>query len=96
MSHTTQEGVLAAIRRFPAKRREIEALARERESFGDICDELAAAEQALAGVDRLDEATRAERRLEWLSFIRETLAEIEAELRRANVVPLDRGGHRQP
>ena len=83
-------GVLAAIRHFPDRRDDIEALAKERESFRDMCDELVAAEAALSAVERLDEATRAERRLEWLSYIRGTLAEIDAELRRVNVISLDR------
>lgn len=90
-----QEGVLAVIRRFPEKREEIEALARSSERFHDMCDELASAEMALAAVDRLDEKLQAERRLEWLSFIRDTLAEIDAELRRFNVLSIDRRGQRK-
>jgi hypothetical protein len=94
MSSAKQECVLAAIRHFPGKAADIEALARKSEKFRDICDELAAAEEALSAVDRLDEALRGERRLEWLGFIRRALEEIEGELRRVNVVPIARSGRR--
>ena len=87
-------GVLAAIRHFPDRRDEIESLAKERESFRDMCDELVAADGALSAVECLDEATRAERRLEWLSYIRSTLAEIDAELQRLNVISWRRGGRK--
>ncbi len=95
MTRVTADGVHAAIRHFPGSASQIEALACENESFRDLCDELAAAEEALAAVDRLAEAARAERRLEWLSFIRGALAEIGAELRRIKVVPIERGNRRK-
>lgn len=96
MSSGNAEGVKAVIRRFPARRLAIEGLARQKESFRDICDEFAAAEAALAAVDRLDEAAQAKRRSEWLCFIRGALAEIEAELQRCNVVSIGPGGRRPP
>ena len=89
-----KDGVLAAIRHFPHRRDDIEAFAKESESFRDMCDELVAAEAALCAVERLDEATRAERKLEWLSYIRGTLGEIDAELRHVNVIFLDRRGRK--
>jgi hypothetical protein len=89
MSQTgDREAVEAVIRHFPARRREVELLVVESESFRDLCDELVTAEQALAAVDQVEAGLRAERRLEWLSFIRSTLAEIDKELRRFNVIPL--------
>lgn len=84
------EGIQAAIRHFPAQAIEIEVLARESERFRDICDELAEAEAALSTVDRLDIALRAERRLEWLGFVRCALKEIDGELRHARIVSINR------
>ncbi|ODT12177.1 MAG: hypothetical protein ABS35_40885 [Kaistia sp. SCN 65-12] len=86
------EGVLAAIRHFPARMAEIESLARASERFREICGELADAEAALAAVDRLEEALRAERRLEWLGFVRSALKEIDGELRHARIVSIGRTG----
>lgn len=95
MTRVKADGVHAAIRHFPDSARRIEALACDSESFRDLCDELAAAEKALAAVDCLAEAARAERRLEWLSFIRRALEEIGAELRRIKVVPIDCANRRR-
>jgi len=89
------EGVRSAKQHFPNRAQDIEALARESERFRDLCDELATAEAALAGVDQIDEAKRAEQRLEWLSYVRGALAEIDVELRRFNVIPIDRHGRRR-
>lgn len=89
MAGTETDGLRAAIKHFPDSAREIEALFRDKENFRDICDELAAAEEALAAVERLDSAAWAERRLEWLCYVRGALAEIDAELRRDKVVPLN-------
>ena len=94
MASAKEDGVQAVLQRFPTRREAIEALAQESESFRDICDELVSAERALATVDHIDEPARAERRLEWLCFIRGAWAEIEAELQRVNVIPIDRGGRR--
>lgn len=95
MRGVTAGGVHAAIRHFPKRAGQIEALACDSENFRDLCDELAAAEEALAAVDRLAEAAQAERRLEWLSFIRGALAEIGAELQRIKVVTIERGSRRR-
>jgi hypothetical protein len=84
------DGVLAAIRHFPARAADIETLASASERFRDICDELAVAEAALEAVDDLDEALRAERRLEWLGFVRCALREIDGELRQARIVSIGR------
>lgn len=85
-----RDGIQAAIRHFPAKGSDIEALARQSERFQDICDELAEAETALSAVDRLDISLRAERRLEWLEFVRWALREIDDELRQARIVSIGR------
>lgn len=83
-------GVQAAVRHFPARLAEIEALARASERFRDICEELAAAEAALVAVDQLDERFRAERRLEWLSYVRSALRDIDNELQNARIVSIGR------
>ncbi|WP_413991951.1 hypothetical protein ACMDCR_07605 [Labrys okinawensis] len=89
------EGLNSAKRHFPNRSQDVELLAQESESFRDLCDELVTAEKALATVDQLDEATRAERRLEWLAYIRSALAAIEAELQHVNIIPIERGSRRQ-
>ena len=48
------------------------------------------AEAALAAVDRLDGTVRAERRLEWLGFVRGALKDIDGELRHARIVSIGR------
>lgn len=96
MTRVDADAVDAVIRHFPDSARQIEALAHDSESFREVCDELAVAEKALALVDSLSGDRRAERRLEWLCFIRGALAEIGAELRRVKVVPIERGDRRQP
>lgn len=95
MASVKGEATIAAIRHFPERAKDIEMLVRDSESFRDLCDELAEAEEALATVEGLEIATRAQRRLEWLSFIRGTLAEISAELRRVKVVSIDRSRRHQ-
>jgi hypothetical protein len=96
MRSLVEEGVSSAKQRFPARTDVIDALAASSEAFRDLCEELATAEAALASVDRSDEAIRAERRLEWLSYVRSALSAIEAELRRMNVVPIERRGPKPP
>lgn len=89
MTSPCSEEVFAEIQHFPEKAKNIELLARGNEKFREVCKELAEAEKALASVDYLDEAVRAERRLEWLTFIRQSLSDIDAELRRVKIVPVD-------
>jgi hypothetical protein len=96
MGNLHEEGVRSAKQHFPNRAWEIDALAQDSEDFRDLCEELATAEAALAGVDQAREGVRAERRLEWLSFIRSALAQIDAELERFNVVRIDRRGRREP
>ncbi|CAM5762819.1 hypothetical protein LMIY3S_00606 [Labrys miyagiensis] len=96
MGSSDIEGVSSAKQHFPNRSQAIELLVQESESFRDLCGELAAAEAALATVDQLDEALRAERRLEWLAYIRSALTAIEAELQHVNIIPIERGSRRQP
>jgi hypothetical protein len=90
MPNSEQDGVLAAIRRFPTRRSAIEALVIRNENFRDMCEELAIAESALSTIDQLDERVRNERRLEWLGCIRRLLKEMEDELPGMNVIPINR------
>jgi hypothetical protein len=83
-------GLDAARRRFPASFDRIEALMKRDENFAGLCGDLAAAETALAAVDRLPPALRSERRAECEGWIEELTAEIGAALETANVVPIAR------
>jgi len=96
MCSLVEEGVRSAKQRFPAQIETIDALVQSSESFRELCEELAIAETALAGVERCSETMRAERRLEWLSYIRGALSAIEFELHRMNVVPIQRRNRKQP
>jgi len=88
-------GLRAAALRLPASAREIENLIMRDESFRSICDDLAAAENALSHVDQMPEALRGERRREYESLVESLTAEIEEALRRAKVVPIT-GAKRAP
>jgi hypothetical protein len=83
-------GLEAACRRFPASLDRIEELMKRDEDFAGLCGDLAAAEIALAGVDRLPPALRSERRAECVGWIEELTAEIRRALETANVVPIAR------
>jgi len=84
------DGPKAAIRRFPDHLRLIRELLADDENFRGMCDDLAAAEQALARADQLPEAVRAERRAEYRDLIEDLATEIEKTLRRAKVIPIKR------
>ncbi|ASY65185.1 hypothetical protein SJ05684_b42030 (plasmid) [Sinorhizobium sojae CCBAU 05684] len=64
-------------------------LARD-ENFRCICDDLAAAEEALAAVEHLPESLRAARRLEYEEIVVDLAEEIAEALERANVVAMRR------
>jgi hypothetical protein len=81
-------GLSAATRRFPAHSFEIEQMTTSDESFRSLCDDLAAAESALQGIDQLPVALRAERRIECQSWIESLTKEIEGALRRKKVIAL--------
>jgi hypothetical protein len=90
---TIDRVVSAAIRHFPDRAAEIAHLRARSESFHDICDELAAAEEALARVDREPPELREARKEEWRYLIERLSREIDQALESANVVPL---GPRKP
>jgi hypothetical protein len=85
------EGKRAALRRFPDEARLIEELAARSENFRDMCDELAEVERALLATKDVRPEIREERIAEWTGWVDRLTAEIAAELRKANVIPLDRG-----
>jgi hypothetical protein len=80
-------GLRAAVARLPAWAREIGQLLATDESFRSICDDLAAAEVVLSGIDDLPETIREERRSEYQSLIDSLVREIEDALRSKKVVP---------
>ncbi|WP_432704666.1 hypothetical protein [Ensifer sesbaniae] len=80
----------AATRRFPTRGPEIGTLLARDENFRGMCDDLAAAETALAAAEHLPENIRATRRLEYEELVGELVAEIEKALARANIVPISR------
>lgn|SRR5690349_7898029 len=89
------EGEIAVLQRFPADRKAIEELTAHSEDFRDMCEELAASEQALRAAEMLPPAIRAERIAEWIASIERLSAEITKALRSANVVRIDPAGHRR-
>lgn len=85
-----KSGLQAATCRFPTRGPEIEALLARDENFRCICDDLAAAEEALAAVVHLPEDLRAARRLEYEEIVADLTGEIAEALEWANVVTMPR------
>ena len=83
-------GLQAATRLFPARRSQISELLERDENFRGLCDDLAAAEQALAAVEDLPDDRRETRRLEYEELVKELALEIEQALDRANIFPISR------
>ncbi|TCN33354.1 hypothetical protein [Sinorhizobium americanum] len=85
-----ENGLQAACSHFPGRGAQVEELCGRDENFRVMCDDLAAAEEALAVVDQFSEEVRAARRLEYEELIAELAAEIGEALDRANIVPISR------
>jgi hypothetical protein len=79
-THGMDEGVLAAVRRFPERQRAIEVLAASDESFQSACADLAQAEAALAGWQASTAAVREARCAEYRDLVEDLAREIEAGL----------------
>lgn len=77
-------GVDAACRLLPVLARQIEELAKRDESFADLCDDLAVAELALAGLKHRLEPSAKERLPEYEGWIVSLTAEIEDAVHRAD------------
>ncbi|MCA1409207.1 hypothetical protein I6F26_31480 [Ensifer sp. IC3342] len=75
-----EQGLAAALRRFPARSLQIKELSIRDESFRGMCEDFAAAENALAHTDQLPLHVRAERRAEFESLVESLAAEIEQAL----------------
>lgn len=85
-----KSGLQAATRRFPMRGSQIEAMLERDENFHGLCDDLAAAEQALWATEHLPENIRMARRLEYEELVAELANEINRVLDRANVLPMQR------
>ncbi|MCA1371368.1 hypothetical protein I6F15_29095 [Bradyrhizobium sp. BRP14] len=77
-----EHGLAAALRRFPARSLQIRELSIRDESFRGMCEDFAAAENALAHVGQLPTHVREERRAEFESLVESLAAEIEQALAR--------------
>jgi hypothetical protein len=75
-----EEGLGAALRRFPARSLQIKELSIRDESFRGMCEDFAAAENALAHADQLPLHVREERRAEFKSLVESLAAEIDQAL----------------
>jgi hypothetical protein len=85
----------AAVRRYPQFELAIRRLIDADESFRDICEELADAELALSGVDKLPIALREARRAEWQELVDRLVEELRAVLMQETVAR-SRVGPRAP
>ncbi len=74
------EGVLAAVRRFPERQRAIEMLASRDEDFQSLCIDLADAEAALAGWQASTAAVREARCAEYQAIVNDLVRELETVL----------------
>lgn len=79
-SREAEQGLEAASRRFPLLSLKIRSRALTDETFRGICADLAAAEAALASVDRLPTHLREERRAEFEDMIESLALEIKQSL----------------
>jgi len=70
----------AAVRKFPQCEFVIRRLMSRSETFCDMCEELADAEQALANVSSLEPELVSERQLEWQELVDRLVAEIKAAI----------------
>jgi hypothetical protein len=86
----TQDGMIAAQRRFPAYVHTIQELFDRDENFRGVCDDLAAAEAVLAAAGELSERIREDRRTEYAELAESLAAEIEEALSHANVIHIPR------
>jgi hypothetical protein len=86
--------VAAAIRRFPGRAEGVRHLAERSGAFLDMCEELVAAEEALALIEASLRPDRPERRAECEGWIVRLTAEMGEALRQPEVIPLPLGRKR--
>ena len=82
------DGVAAAVRRFPTRQQAIEELARRDESFRSLCVDYAEIEAALRIWAEASPPLRERRRAEYQELYDDLTIEIEGALDAATVVPL--------
>jgi len=83
-----EETLEAAFRRFPGRASELLAQARRNPGLFDMCEELSAAEIALANTASLPAELQAARQEECRGWIARLTQEIEETLAAAKIVPL--------
>ncbi|MBB3589906.1 hydrogenase maturation factor [Rhizobium sp. BK529] len=77
----TRQAILSSVlRRFPEREFNIRRMMEKDQTFFDLCEELAVAEDALANVDQFPPAIRSERRAEWQDLVDRLAKEIDGAL----------------
>ena len=76
--------------RFPDEVTRVQHLFNIDETFRSMCEDLAAAVETLAHVDRLPDSVREARRQEYADLVEALVSEIRDAIRRSNVVVLRR------
>jgi hypothetical protein len=82
------QGVRAAIERFPMWRRAIEALATRNDDFCSLCEDLAEAQVALRRWEQSSSEVREQRCMEYASLVESLASEIKDALETASIIPL--------
>ncbi|CAN7716949.1 hypothetical protein LJR098_003426 [Rhizobium sp. LjRoot98] len=82
------EGLAAALRRFPTHAAQMRTLIQRNESFRAMCDDLACVEQALLSVDKMPSEIRDERRREFTELVDGLAVEIERTLSQVKVISI--------
>jgi hypothetical protein len=80
--------IAAALRRFPHRTEQVALLSSRDEAFRDMCEELAAADEALSRLEADRTAAGAARRAECEGWITRLIEEMGATLDRADIIPL--------
>ncbi|APO75279.1 hypothetical protein AM571_CH02470 [Rhizobium etli 8C-3] len=90
-SNSTHLSVLeTAEAHFPDQKRLVQQLAYENEEFHSMCEDLAAAAEALLNVERLPDSLREARRQEYAALVDALLKEMEEALAQSKIVVLRR------
>jgi hypothetical protein len=82
------DGLTTTQARFPAQSTEIQRLFDADESFRGMCDDLAAAENALRNIDQLLDHVRKARREEYTVLVSDLSSEIQEALARSKIIPM--------
>ena len=84
------DGLGASQARFPAQAEQIQKLFETDDSFKGMCEDLAAAEQALTSVDKFPIHLQEARREEYQNLVESLLVEIQEELGRSKIIAFSR------